>query len=106
MERLADLEAKYLPSWVDGARRRALESASLREELSRLRPPPLPPPTLDGPFRVPSRAQIERLVGIVLRRFSLHQPKDRGIDDRFHAAVGAGMAFLGTVNRLPEGKVD
>jgi hypothetical protein len=82
-------------------------NAALREELSRLRPAPLPPPTLGGPFRAPNRKQIEALTGIALRRFPcLRRPPDRAIDDRFHGAVAHGMAYLGTVNRLPEGKVD
>ena len=43
--------------------------AVLETELSRLRPPPLPPPQRDGPFQLPSVAQCEALWRVVTRRY-------------------------------------
>jgi hypothetical protein len=91
----------------DELRKLRRENVLLRAEVERLRLPPLPPPTLGGPWRVPDRAQIERLTSIVLTGFPcLHWRKDRAMDAGFYAAVEGGLLFLGTVNRLPEGQVD
>jgi hypothetical protein len=88
-------------------RQREQRIEALEVELARHRPAPPPPATKDGPYRPPSRPQIERLTSIALARFPcLLRPKDREINAKFYASVGLGMAYLGTVHRLPEGQVD
>jgi hypothetical protein len=58
--------------------------AALEAELERLRPPPPPVPTLDGPFRPPNREQTARLIQIVSTQFPcLRPPKDDNGDNDF-----------------------
>jgi hypothetical protein len=79
--------------------------AALEAEVARLRPPPPPPPTIDGEFRVPSTPDVARLCDIALTRYPRLRPK--AVDhEKFLRCVRTCMQFLGTVCRLPKGKLD
>jgi hypothetical protein len=81
------------------------EIVSLKAELARLRPAPPPLPTVDGPFQVPSPAEVAKLIDIAVSAYPRLRPKSCD-HERLIRSVRFCLAFIGTVNRTPVGKVD
>jgi hypothetical protein len=80
------------------------ENETLRAEIARLKPPPPEPARIDGPFRMPTPLQMERLIAAVLIRYpSLRDP--RIADDEFRQMTTSAFRFLSGLQRTP-GRLD
>jgi hypothetical protein len=77
------------------------ENASLKEQLARYKPQPLPPPKIDGVFQLPSDKQIERLTEIVLTKWPQLRVPERDIaPDLYLRMVKNSMHYVSTLPRM------